>query len=105
MANQVSISEPSILSANTYFWNAAGNASTRRRNEEKRQAEVAAYFKAIGMEVETSGNSVIGEKDGIVAEFSYSESCKNVYKSLSVTRNGNGSNITALRKLASKVGC
>jgi len=48
--------------------------------------------------IDASGD-VVGSKDGIVARFSYSESCKNVYKSLTVRRNGKNSNITSLRKL------
>ena len=94
------LNAPSILTANTYFWSSASSASLRRRNEERHQAVVADFFGSLGMSVSQNGNDVIGEKDGIVAVFSYSESCKNVYKHLSITRNGKRSNITALSKLA-----
>ncbi len=93
-------SEPRILSANTYFWASSGSASTRRRNEERHQAEVAAYFERLGMTITRSGDYVTGQNCSVRAVFYYRESCKNVYKSLSVTRDGKRSNITALRKLA-----
>ena len=44
--------EPEILTANTYFWNPSGNASGRRRNEDKRIFEVKDFFESIGMETE-----------------------------------------------------
>ncbi len=90
---------PEILTANTYYWSSFGDASSRRRAEEKRQSQVAEFFKAAGFQVERSGDNVIAEKDGVCAEFHYSESCKNVYKTFSVTSNGKRSNITAIRKI------
>lgn len=51
------------------------------------------------MEVNETGGKVIGTAGELTAEFSYSESCHNVYKHLSITRNGKASNITQLRKL------
>jgi hypothetical protein len=95
--------EPAILSANTYFWGAASTASNRRRNEERRQAEVAAYFEALGFEVERSGDNVFATGHGLEIKFHFSESCTNVYKSLSVSRNGKASNITAIRKVAAQI--
>ena len=95
------ISEPAILSAGTYFWSAAGNASSRRRNEERHVASVAAYFAAIGLDVAEEGcDHVTGRAHDLSATFSYSESCKNVYKSLRVVVAGKPSNITQLRRLA-----
>lgn len=91
---------PSIISANTYFWASASNASSRRRNEEKRQKEVFDFFLSLGMNTTQNGDTVVGEKDGIIAVFSYSESCKNVYKTFTVTKNGKRSNISALKKIA-----
>lgn len=90
--------EPQILTANTYFWSPSGNASGRRANEERRQNEVAEFFQAIGMSVERSGDNVIGKAGAIEVVFHYSESCNNVYKSLSVTNGGKRSNIKLLRK-------
>lgn len=100
MANQGQVYEPSILTANTYFWTPGRDSGARRRAEERNASTVADFFKNIGMDVtiDASGD-VVGSKDGIVARFSYSESCKNVYKSLTVRRNGKNSNITSLRKL------
>lgn len=99
MTAQAQVSEPTILTANTYFWTSGASASNRRRNEERNLATVADFFRALGMQVSVSSDSVVGHKDGIRAVFSYSESCKNVYKSLSITRDGKSSNITSLRKL------
>jgi len=90
---------PSIFTANTYFWSSASNASSRRRNEDRRQDEAVELFQALGMEVSRSGDSVTGTGHGLVVTFSYSESCKNVYKHLDVKRNGKNSNITSLRKV------
>lgn len=97
--SSTSIQEPSILTANTYFWSPGRNAGSRRSAEERNLSNVAEFFRKIGMEVTEEGDSVIGKKDGIVARFTYSESCKNVYKHLHITRNGKNSNITALCKL------
>lgn len=99
MNSTAQVSEPSILTANTYFWKPGQNASSRRRNEERNQNKVADFFRSIGMEVTQKGDDIFGQKGYITAVFSYSESCKNVYKSLSVKRNGKNSNILSLRKL------
>lgn len=99
--------EPSILSANTYFWTPAQNASTRRRNEERNQQAVADYLQLLGFDVERNGDAVKGYHPDykVRVVFSYSESCANVYKSLSVTRSGKNSNITAIRKVAKLEAC
>ena len=104
--SQTTLTEPSILTANTYFWTAACNASSRRRNEERKQTEVANYLSALGFSVVRSGDNVTGTlltaKGEVRVVFHYSESCKNVYKSLSVTRGGKNSNITTIRKIANQ---
>ncbi len=102
MNAQAQVSEPTILAANTYYWQPRGSAADRRRNEVRHLTNVADFFRAIGMAVTESGDSVVGQKDGILAVFSYSESCKNVYKTLQITRDGKSSNITSLRKLYTK---
>lgn len=91
------VEEPSILTAKTYFWKPAESASGRRRNEERHLSEVALFFNAIGMSVERNGDKVTGVAGAIKAVFQYSESCKNVYKSLDITNNGKRSNIRLLR--------
>ena len=97
------IVEPEILTASCYFWKPGCNASSRRNNEKRRQSEVGRFFEAIGLSVAFAGDRVTGESEEILAEFEYSETCKNVYKSLSVCRKVKGewkkSNITALRRL------
>ncbi len=80
---------PSIMTANTYFWQPAGTASGRRSNEARRNAEVANFVES---------NKAALDAAGVVIDFSYSESCHNVYKTCSITRNGKRSNITAVRK-------
>lgn len=80
---------PSIMTANTYFWSPASNASSRRRNEVRHEAEVAEFVRA---------NADALAAAGIEIEFDYSESCRNVYKHCTITRNGKRSNITAVRK-------
>ena len=99
------IEEPSILTANTYYWNANASAGGRRSNEKKRLFEVENFFKKIGLvAVGNDGSKVWGRtrknaKINLEVEFSYSESCNNVYKHLTVLKDGKGSNIKSLRKL------
>ena len=96
--NQIVI-EPSILTANTFYWTPSRCASSRRSAENRRQGEAESYFLALGME--RGANGWFSTPDGLVrARFSYSESCKNVYKNLEVTVAGDKSNILSLRKLA-----
>lgn len=102
MSTQTAISEPEILTANCYFWSPGRTSDDRRRSEKKHLDRVADFFSQIGMEVSRDGGAVVGEKDGIVARFTYSESCNNVYKHLAVIRKGKNSNITSLRKLYQK---
>lgn len=80
---------PSILTANTYYWNPAGSASGRRSNEKRHNSDVARFIAA---------NRESLDAAGIVIKFDYSESCHNVYKTCTITRNGKRSNITAVRK-------
>jgi hypothetical protein len=87
--------EPTILTANTYFWSSASSASSRRNNEERRNSEVTKFLMGLGF-VENDGWMTKGD---LKVRFSYSESCNHVYKSLEIYRNGKKSNITALRKL------
>lgn len=80
---------PSILTANCYFWTPGRSAASRRNNETRRNNEVADFLAANAAQLAAAG---------IVVNFSYSESCHNVYKSCRITRNGKLSNITAVRK-------
>ncbi|WP_299823672.1 hypothetical protein [uncultured Pontibacter sp.] len=95
---QEQIQFPDILTANTFNWAAASNASTRRYNEKKRLDEVSSFFKEIGFQVHQDGDSVTATIDNLEVYFSYRESCKNVYKTFKVYRDGKKSNITVLRK-------
>ena len=99
----VQISEPSILSANTYFWSSGSSASQRRSSESRNINNVAEYFRSIGLNVTVSCDTVTGTNDSIEATFFYSESCANVYKTLSIYRNSKKSNISAIRKLATSI--
>lgn len=83
------ITLPEILTANTYYWRPASNASSRRANE-KRHAETVQRF------LDAHADAI--RAAGLTVEFSYSESCNNVYKRCEITRNGKKSNITALKK-------
>lgn len=93
------ITEPEILTANTYFWSPQSNASGRRWNENRRQNEVDDFLTSLEFEVTREGDSVVGKKGDLEVHFHYRESCRNVYKSFSVHRGEKKSNITALRKL------
>jgi len=88
-ANSSTPSIPDIMTANTYYWSPSGSASGRRSNEARRNGEVARFIAA---------NQAALDKAGIVIDFSYSESCHNVYKRCPITCNGKRSNITAVRK-------
>jgi|WetSurMetagenome_2_1015567.scaffolds.fasta_scaffold114801_2 hypothetical protein len=83
---------PEIMTANCYFWTPSTSASGRRSNEIRRNREVAVFIAAA---------KPILDAAGIEIDFSYSESCHNVYKSCMITRNGKRSNITAVRKALS----
>ena len=90
---------PSILTQNCFYRKPNSVASCRRRNEERRQDEVFNFLKRVGFEVERKGDSVRGRLNELYIEFSYYETCGNVYKSLYIERNGKKSNISALKKL------
>ena len=94
---------PAILKANTYFWRSGSCAAARRRNEKRNLETVEAWFNQIpNAVVNSNSGSVTCEftagKDSFRVEFSYSESCKNVYKHLTTTRNGKKSNFSAVKK-------
>lgn len=80
---------PAILTANTYFWTPGSSASHRRSNEARRAAEVQRFL-------DTHADAL--HAAGITVEFSYSESCNNVYKSLAIYKNGVKKDIRALKK-------
>jgi len=80
---------PAILTANCYFWTPGSSASHRRSNEARRHAEVQAFL---------DRHAEVLAAAGIVVEFSYSESCNNVYKSLVVYQHGQKKTIRALKK-------
>jgi hypothetical protein len=86
--NEKTVCAPAIVTANTYFWTPAGNASGRRSNEDRRMKEIEDFGNAFST-VPTI--RVSGE---------YRETCKNVYKSMSyeVLKNGEwkSTNITGL---------
>ena len=95
-----SIIEPGVLTANCYFRKPAANAGQRRKNEQKQIEVVCDFFKSLGFDIKTDGFSVCDAKIGnIEVHFSYSESCKNVYKTFSVYKDGKKSNILTIRKL------
>ncbi len=83
------ITLPEILTANTYFWRPGSSASSRRSNEQRRHAEVQRFLDQHADALSAAGVSV---------EFSYSESCNNVYKRVEVYRQGKKSNLTAVKK-------
>ena len=80
---------PDILTANTYYWRPGSSASQRRSNEQRRAAEVQRFL-------ETHAAAL--ERGGITVEFTYDESCKNVYKHLAVYQHGVRKDIRALKK-------
>lgn len=90
---------PAILTANTFFYKPATSADNRRRNELQTQKLVADFFSELGFEVELSDCLVNARKDDLQVSFTYEESAKNIYKSLSIYKNGKRSNITAIKKL------
>lgn len=92
---------PAILEANTYYWKPASHAAKRRDNEQYRQTQVYDFLTGLGFTTEwnQSLDMVMGYKDEVEVLFVYRETCKNVYKSLKVLRNGKRSNITVLKKL------
>jgi len=81
----VTIDIPSILTANCYFWSPSGNASGRRTNE-KRHAETVDEF--------INRLRKLTKKSDWEIDFSYDESCKIVYKSVTYSVDGKTTNIT-----------
>lgn len=71
---------------NSYFWKAGGSAGERRSNEKR----FASRYPSV---------SFITKKGTILVEPSYSESCNNVYYSLSITLDEEKKNITTLKNL------
>jgi len=95
---------PKIIQSNTYFWNGSGNASSRRANEEKKLNEVFLWLNSMGFAVKQSNDSIEGTLGEVEVKFSYSESCKNVYKKFTVYRKNKKSNIKRLIAEMKKVG-
>jgi len=79
---------PMIVTANTYFWTSGSNASSRRYNENRRNAEIESFASEF--------NSI----PTIRVEGEYSETCKNVYKRMeyAIWKNGEwkSTNLTGL---------
>ena len=71
------ISIPRIVTANTYFWNSASHASTRRANERKNMQAMTDFKNTL--------LSALPENT-VFFEYDYSESCKNVYKHFYIYR-------------------
>ena len=90
---------PTILTASTYFWTPSASANGRRASEDKKLTEVADFLKALGFEVEQNAERVFATLGEIEVTFFYSESCKNVYKNLTIYKGGKKSNISAIKKL------
>lgn len=74
--------------------------------------EVEEFFKEIGFETKNNGSSVVAKGEiprtktknqKIEVVFSYSESCNNVYKHISVSRDGKSSNITVIKNYLKKL--
>lgn len=80
---------PAILTAKTYFWTPSSSASGRRSNEARRAAEVQAFLDQHAEALRAAG---------ITVEFSYGESCHNVYKTVNVYEHGVKKDIRALKK-------
>lgn len=75
---------PDFLIKKTFFWSPGGSAAQRRANEKRRNAEIEAFL------------SALPQIPGLEVYAGYSESCKNVYKTFSVYRNGKKSNVRGL---------
>lgn len=101
------VSFPEIFTANTHFWSSSSSDSVRRSNEERRQKEVANFLESLGFYIAREGNYVdaIGDFDGIgkvQVTFYYYESCRHVYKSVRVYRNGKKSDVSTIKEIASE---
>lgn len=104
MTTTTMISEPSILTKNTFFFKPACSSSSRKSMEKRHRNTVSAYLTALGFDVTISETgAIVGERGELSVRFHYHESCHNVYKTFSVCKNGRGSNITAIRKLVSSI--
>jgi len=68
---------------NYYFFRPAGNASGRRRNEDKNSFHMEAIYNG----------------DTIRVSCSWRESCSNVYREFAITVNGVKKTVRALKKL------
>lgn len=96
--------EPTVLGANTFYWKPSPSASSRRSREIRNRNQVEEYLLSLGFEHDPDGGFkyvVNGGYKGkaVYVNFKYSESCSNVYKSLTVMWGDNNSNITTIRKI------
>lgn len=100
------IQVPEIFGENVYFKYPGVNAHTRRNNEAKYRAEAKEFFKKnkytiLGIYTENR-NAIKAEiktpKGLICVRFSYSESCNNVYKRLSVYLDDTKKDIRLIKK-------
>jgi uncharacterized FlaG/YvyC family protein len=80
---------PEILTANTFYWRPGSSASSRHSNEQRHTEAVQRFLDAHTEAIAAAGLSI---------EFSYSESCNNVYKRLEIYQNGTKKDIRALKK-------
>jgi hypothetical protein len=84
LITRVYVNIPDIITANTYFWQPHGAASGRRSNENRRQSEINDFCSRVNV-IPT-----------VFASGEYSESCKNVYKTMTYKVNDKTTNITGL---------
>ena len=88
----IPIEIPVTVTASTFFWIPAGNASGRRRNEQRRGAELD-YFCSEIMAI-----------PDVSATWNYSETCHNVYCSVHFRIGNRQTNLTGIKNHALKNG-
>lgn len=81
---QVKLPIPSIVTANTYYWQPQGSASGRRSNERRHQGTIDLFCRQLN------------NLPTIEAEGFYEETCRNVYKAMKYAVNGKSTNLTGL---------
>jgi len=101
--NTTTIEIPSELTENTYFSYPQRTANQRRAKEEKKLETIKWFFIELDLDVEMRDNSVVGttinDFGDLYFEYTYSESCKNVYKKFEIYVDGSKKNITFLKKM------
>lgn len=99
---------PKCLTTNYYFFHPASYSYKRRDNEERIIGEAEDFFKKVGFNVTESEHSGFTATTTFMEEnvkviFDYRESCRNIYKTFKVFKNGKKSNVRTIKGIVDRM--